>query len=150
MFSFANLMLFSSLKEGRFPAYEAVIPQENPINFQVSRKDFLNSIRRVGIYSNQSTFQVRVSLSDELTTITAEDIDFANKAEENINGTLTGDNMDIGFNSKFLREILENMDSETVSLEMSQPNRAALILPGEKLDPNEDLLMLIMPVMLNY
>lgn len=150
MFSFANLMLFSSLKEGRFPAYEAVIPQENPIVFQVSRKDFLNSIRRVGIYSNQSTFQVRVSLSDELTTITAEDIDFANKAEENINGTLTGDNMDIGFNSKFLREILENMDSETVSLEMSQPNRAALILPGEKLDPNEDLLMLIMPVMLNY
>lgn len=149
-FSFANMMLFSSLKEGRFPAYEAVIPKENPNVFLVSRKDFLNSIRRVGIYSNQSTYQVRVTLSDELTKITAEDLDYSNKAEENINGNFTGEAMEIGFNSKFLREILENMDCENVSLEMSQPNRAALVLPAEQFDENEELLMLIMPVMLNY
>ena len=93
---------------------------------------------------------MRVTLSDELTKITAEDLDYSNKAEENINGNFTGEAMEIGFNSKFLREILENMDCETVSLEMSQPNRAALVLPGEQFDPNEELLMLIMPVMLNY
>lgn len=149
-FSFANMMLFSSLKEGRFPAYEAVIPKENPNVFLVSRKDFLNSIRRVGIYSNQSTYQVRVTLSDELTKITAEDLDFSNKAEENINGNFTGEPMEIGFNSKFLREILENMDCENVSLEMSVPNRAALVLPSEPFNEHEELLMLIMPVMLNY
>ncbi|MCL2245869.1 MAG: DNA polymerase III subunit beta [Lentimicrobiaceae bacterium] len=149
-FSFANIVLFSSLKEGKFPAYQAVIPKENPNKFEVVRKDFHKSICRVGIFSNQSTFQVRVSLSDEKTVITAEDLDFSNKAEEMITGAYTGEPMDIGFNSKFLREMLENLDSDVIALEMSQPNRAALILPTEQDSSEEDLLMLIMPVMLNY
>ena len=149
-FSFENIVLFSSLKEGKFPAYQAVIPKENPNKFIVKRSDFHKSICRVGIYSNQSTFQVRVSLSDEKTVITAEDLDFSNKAEENITGAYTGEAMDIGFNSKFLREMLENLDSKEISLEMSQPNRAALIIPTEQDAAEEDLLMLIMPVMLNY
>ena len=149
-FTVANIVLFSSLKEGKFPAYQAVIPQENPNKFIVDRKDFHKSICRVGIYSNQSTFQVRISLSDEKTVITAEDLDFSNKAEEQIKGSYEGETMDIGFNSKFLREMLENLDSETIALEMSQPNRAALLIPAEQDSPEEDLLMLIMPVMLNY
>ncbi|MCL1850437.1 MAG: DNA polymerase III subunit beta [Bacteroidetes bacterium] len=149
-FSFANIVLFSSLKEGKFPAYQAVIPKDNPNKFVVDRKDFHKSICRVGIYSNQSTFQVRISLSDEKKVVTAEDLDFSNKAEEVIKGSYIGETMDIGFNSKFLREMLENLDSETISLEMSQPNRAALIVPTEQDSPDEDLLMLIMPVMLNY
>jgi DNA polymerase-3 subunit beta len=82
--------------------------------------------------------------------ITAEDLDFSNKAEENITGSYIGENMDIGFNSKFLREMLENLDSKEIVLEMSQPNRAALLTPTEQESPEEDLLMLIMPVMLNY
>ncbi|MCQ2284738.1 MAG: DNA polymerase III subunit beta [Bacteroidales bacterium] len=149
-FSFDNFVLFSSLKEGKYPNYENVIPKDNPNSLIVSRDEFLKSIRRVGIYSNQSTFQVRVSLSEEMTNITAEDMDFSNKAAENITGEYVGEKMDIGFNSKFLREMLENMDGDQIRLEMSQPNRAALILPVEEFDENESVLMLIMPVMLNY
>jgi len=148
-FVFSNITLFSSLKEGKFPAYEAVIPQDNPNKFVVDRKNFHKSICRVGIYSNQSTYQVRVSLTQEGTTITAEDLDYSSKAEENISGFYSGEDMEIGFNSKFLREMLENIDSNEISIEMSQPNRAVLILQTEKLDPDEDLLMLIMPVMLS-
>ena len=149
-FSFGNLQLFSSLKEGKYPNYENVIPKENPNTLVVNREEFLRSIKRVGNYSNQSTFQVRVSLSEEGTNITAEDIDFSNKAEESIAGLYSGEKMDIGFNSKFLREMLENMDGTEIRLEMSRPDRAALILPVEEFSAEENLLMLIMPVMLNY
>lgn len=149
-FSFGNLQLFSSLKEGKYPNYDAVIPKENPNCLVVNREEFLRSIKRVGNYSNQSTFQVRLSLSEEGTTATAEDIDYSNKAEESISGIYTGDKMDIGFNSKFLREMLENMDGTEIRLEMSRQDRAALILPPEGDASDEDLLMLIMPVMLNY
>ena len=149
-FSFGNLQLYSSLKEGKYPNYENVIPKENPNTLVVNREEFLRSIKRVGNYSNQSTFQVRISLSEEGTNITAEDIDFSNKAEESIAGLYSGEKMDIGFNSKFLREMLENMDGAEIRLEMSRPDRAALILPVEEYSAEESLLMLIMPVMLNY
>lgn len=148
-FSFGNMVLYSSLKEGKFPNYEAVIPQNNPNTFVVSKDEFLKSIKRVGIYSNQSTFQVRVALSQEKSNITAEDMDFSNKASEDVTGVFTGEPMNIGFNAKFLREMLDTMDAEQIRLELSEPNRAALIIPEEQYDENEDLLMLIMPVMLN-
>lgn len=148
-FSFSNYTLYSSLKDGKYPNYDSVIPKNNPNTFVVSRGEFLKSIRRVGIYSNQSTFQVRVSLSEEKSGIMAEDMDYSNKASEDVVGIYTGESMNIGFNSKFLCEMLSNIDSEQVRLEMSQPNRAALILPEEEFDENENLLMLIMPVMLN-
>ena len=147
-FTFDNIMLFSRLKEGKFPNYEAVIPTDNPNVLVVDKDDFLKSIRRVGIFSSQSTYQVRMELSEENIHITAEDIDFSNKAEENISGAYTGEVMAIGFNSKFLREILENMDTKDIRIEMSQPNRAAILLPSEEADPDETLLMLIMPVIL--
>lgn len=150
-FVFDNITLYSRLKEGKFPNYESVIPTENPNKLVVSREEFLKSIRRVGIFSSQSTYQVRVALSDESIHITAEDIDYSNKAEENISGIYNGEPMEIGFNSKFLREMLENMDAQEISIEMSQPNRAAIILPVEEFSKEENLLMLIMPVMLgNY
>ncbi len=148
-FTFENIEIFSKLKEGKFPNYEAVIPTENPNKLVVLRDDFLKSIRRVGIYSSQSTYQVRISLNEETVNITGEDIDYSNKAEEVISGNYTGEPMDIGFNSKFLREILENIDSQEIVLEMSLPNRAALILPTKQFNDEEDLLMLIMPIMLN-
>lgn len=149
-FSFSNMVLFSSLKEGKYPNYEAVIPTENENKFSIERDEFLKSIKRVGNFSNQSTFQVRLSLSEETATITAEDIDFSNKAEENLSGNYVGEAIDIGFNSKFLREMVENLDFSEICLEMSQPNRAALLLPSNNTNPDENLLMLIMPVMLNY
>lgn len=149
-FSFGNWTLYSSLVEGKYPNYRAVIPTDNPNTFVVSRDEFLKSIRRVGIYSNQSTYQVRISLSDTAANITAEDMDYSNKANETVNGEYTGEPMDIGFNSRFLREMLENMDSDRICLKLSEPGRAALILPVQEFDESETLLMLIMPVMLNY
>ncbi|MDR1758824.1 MAG: DNA polymerase III subunit beta [Bacteroidales bacterium] len=147
-FAYENIVLLSRLKEGKFPNYEAVIPTENTNVLVIQREDLLRSIRRVGIYASQSTFQIRISLSEDTVHIMAQDTDYSNKAEETLSGQYSGEPMDIGFNSKFLREILENMDSDKVRLEMSQPNRAALILPEKEDIPTESLLMLIMPVML--
>ena len=115
----------------------------------VSREELIKSIRRVGIYSNQSTYQIRITLSESATNITAEDMDYSNKAEESISGEYNGEPMEIGFNAKFLREMLENIDTPEVRLEMSQPKRAALLFPADETDDKESLLMLIMPVMLN-
>ena len=142
--------MYSSLKEGNYPNYKVVIPTNNDKTFVVSRDAFLLSIRRVGNYANQSTSQIRISLNNESATITAEDIDYSNKAEESITGTYQGEPIDIGFNSKFLREILDNIDASEIQLEMSLPTRAAIISPvnQQETDP-ENLLMLIMPVMLN-
>ena len=149
-FSFNNIVLYSSLKEGKYPNYRNVIPSNNDKSFVVSRDSFLQCIRRVGIYANQSTYQIRISLNDEITTIAAEDIDYSKKAEETIVGIYTGEAMEIGFNSKFLREILENIESNEIQMDLSQPNRAALIYPADQKEGDaENLLMLIMPVMLN-
>ncbi|MBR4136325.1 MAG: DNA polymerase III subunit beta [Bacteroidales bacterium] len=148
-FSFSNFTLYSSLKEGKYPAYENVIPKENHNILTVSREEMIKSIRRVGIYSNQSTYQIRISLSEGSTNITAEDMDYSNKAEESITSEYTGEPMEIGFNAKFLREMLENIDTPEIRMEMSMPKRAALVFPAEETDDKETLLMLIMPVMLN-
>ncbi|MCQ2279888.1 MAG: DNA polymerase III subunit beta [Bacteroidales bacterium] len=149
-FSFGNIVLYSSLLEGSYPKYRSVIPTNNDKTFVVSRDAFLQCIRRVGLYANQSTYQIRVSLTDEVTNINSEDIDYSKKAHESLSGTYTGEPMDIGFNAKFLREILENVDAPEVQLDMSQPNRAAIIYPvDQKEDAEEHILMLIMPVMLN-
>ncbi|MDR2979261.1 MAG: DNA polymerase III subunit beta [Bacteroidales bacterium] len=150
-FSFENVLLYTRLKDGKFPNYETVIPTENPNKLIISRDELLKCIRRMGIFASQSTYQIRVSLSEERINITAEDIDFSNKAEEDVSGIYSGEPLEIGFNSKFLREMLENMDAPEIRIEMSQPNRAAIILPTEEFMPEENLLMLIMPVMLgNY
>lgn len=149
-FAFGNITLYSSLKEGNYPNYQVVIPKDNDKSFVVSRDSFLQSIRRVGIYANQSTYQIRVSLAADSASVTGEDIDYSKKAQESVVGTFTGDPIEIGFNAKFLREILENIDAPEIQLEMQQPNRAAIICPyGQTDEDDEYLLMLIMPVMLN-
>ncbi|MDR3046206.1 MAG: DNA polymerase III subunit beta [Bacteroidales bacterium] len=148
-FTFENIELYSRLKEGKFPNYEAVIPTDNENKLLVQRNDFLKSIRRVGNFSSQSTYQIRVSINEEIINIKAEDIDYSNKADETLTGNYTGEPIEIGFNAKFLREMLENMDSEVVSIDMSTPSRAALVLPAEEYTDDENLLMLIMPVMLS-
>lgn len=149
-FSFGDWVLYSSLIEGKFPNYQAVIPDNNVNTFVVSRDELLKSIRRVCIYSNQSTHLIRISLSDSAAHITAEDMDYSNRAAEVVNGEYTGEPMDIGFNSRYIREMLENMDSDQVCLKLSSPGRAALLSPIREFDENESLLMLLMPVMLNY
>jgi DNA polymerase III subunit beta len=147
-FSFGKFNLICRLIDGKYPNYEAVIPKENPNKLTIDRTAFLSSIRRVSIFSNKSTHQVRLKLSGSELQVSAEDLDYSNEAVERLTCTYEGEDMEIGFNSKFLMEMLNNLETEQVSLEMSQPNRAGILTPITD-SPDEDILMLVMPIMLN-
>ncbi len=149
-FAFGRVQLICKLIEGKYPNYTAVIPTDNPNKLQIERVPLLNAIRRVSIYANQSTHQLRFSITGRSLVLSAEDVDYSNEAREILNCNYDGEDMDIGFNSKFLHEMLNNLDSPEIIFEMSQPNRAGLIKPvNEEERTTEDILMLIMPLMLN-
>ena len=144
-----NLRLTCRLVEGKYPNYEAVIPKENPNVMQIGRVDFLNSVRRVSIFSNKTTHQVRLKIAGAELQISAEDFDYSNKAEERLDCEYQGDDLQIGFNSRFLIEMLNNLSCSEIKLSMSLPNRAGIITPLDNIDKGEDITMLVMPVMLN-
>ena len=148
-FKFNKNKLTCRLIDGKFPNYEAVIPKENPNVLSINREVFLNSVRRVSIFSNKTTHQVRLKIAGTSLNISAEDFDYSNKADEKLECDYKGDDMQIGFNSKFLIEMLNNLDTEMVTLSMSHPNRAGIIRPENTANKNEDVTMLVMPVMLN-
>lgn len=134
--------------EGRYPNYNSVIPQDNPNKILLDRQVFLNAMKRVSVFSNPASSLVKLQLSNNQMVISAQDIDFSTAAEETLQCDYTGTAMNIGFKSNFLIEILNNIPAAEVTLELSDPSRAGLILPVEK-DGDEDLLMLLMPMMLN-
>lgn len=148
-FTFNNTQLVCRLIDGKYPNYEAVIPKENPNKLLIDRSQFLSSVRRVSIFSNKTTHQIRLKIAGAELNISAEDIDFSNKAEERLSCDYQGDDMQIGFNSRFLTEMLNNLSSDNVQLEMSLPNRAGILTPADGLDEGEQIIMLVMPVMLN-
>ncbi|ULC60763.1 DNA polymerase III subunit beta [Flaviramulus sp. BrNp1-15] len=148
-FTFENSELICRLIDGKYPNYEAVIPKENPNKLVIDRNQFLNSVRRVSIFSNKTTHQIRLKIAGAELNISAEDIDYSNKAEERLTCDYQGDDMQIGFNSRFLTEMLNNLSSDEVQLEMSMPNRAGILTPVDGLDEGEQITMLVMPVMLN-
>lgn len=118
-FSFENIELVCRLIDGKYPNYEAVIPKENPNKLTISRQQFLSSVRRVSIFSNKTTHQIRLKVAGAELNISAEDIDYSNKAEERLSCDYQGDDMQIGFNSRFLTEMLNILTSDDVTLEMS-------------------------------
>ncbi|MFT5849111.1 DNA polymerase III subunit beta [Psychroserpens sp.] len=148
-FTFENTILVCRLIDGKYPNYEAVIPKENPNKLTIDRTQFLNSVRRVSIFSNKTTHQIRLKIAGAELNISAEDIDYSNKAEERLTCDYQGDDMQIGFNSRFLTEMLNNLNADNVQLEMSLPNRAGILTPIDGLDDGEHVTMLVMPVMLN-
>lgn len=148
-FSFENTILICRLIDGKYPNYEAVIPKENPNKLSIARNQLLSSVRRVSIFSNKTTHQIRLKIAGAELNISAEDIDYSNKAEERLTCSYQGDDMQIGFNSRFLVEMLNNLTSDDVQLEMSLPNRAGILTPIDGLDEGENVTMLVMPVMLN-
>ena len=149
-FIFDKSSITCRLIDGTFPNYEAVIPKDNPNVLTIDRQLFLNSARRVSIFSNKTTNQIRLKLAGSLLNISAEDFDFSNKADENLECQYSGDDIQIGFNSKFLIEMLNNLDSDMITLSMSHPNRAGIIRPLiESGESKESITMLVMPVMLN-
>ncbi|MCB9263212.1 MAG: DNA polymerase III subunit beta [Flavobacteriales bacterium] len=147
-FNFGDIQLICRFIDERYPDYNAVIPAENPRVLTINRNDFLNSVRRISIFSNKSTHQIRLKISGSELVISTEDMDMANEATERLACDFKGDDIEIGFNSRLLMEVLSNMDSENINLEMSVPSRAGILLPDEN-DEGEDLLMLVMPMMLN-
>ena len=148
-FTFENIDLVCRLIDGKYPNYEAVIPKENPNKLVIGRNQFLNSVKRVSIFSNKTTHQIRLKIAGAELHISAEDIDYSNKADERLTCDYQGDDMQIRFNSRFLTEMLGNLGSEDVSLEMSLPNRAGILTPIDGQDEGEETIMLVMPVMLN-
>ena len=110
---------------------------------------FLSSVRRVAIFSNKTTHQIRLKIAGAELNVSAEDIDYSNKAEERLTCDYQGDDMQIGYNSRFLTEMLTNLQSDMIMLEMSLPNRAGILTPVDGLEEGETVTMLVMPVMLN-
>ncbi|MFW5892259.1 MAG: DNA polymerase III subunit beta [Bacteroidota bacterium] len=148
-FVFKNITMTCRLIDGKYPNYNAVIPQENPNHLTLDRSPFLNALRRVSLFSNQATYQVKFKISGTELHLNAEDLDYSNEAKERLTCHYEGNDMEIGFNSKFMVEMLTNLETEQVRMEMSQPNRAGLIFPVNDENKEDDILMLVMPVMLN-
>ncbi|MDG1930088.1 MAG: DNA polymerase III subunit beta [Flavobacteriaceae bacterium] len=148
-FSFDDTVVVCRLIDGKYPNYEAVIPKENPNVMSINRVQLLNTVKRVSIFSNKTTHQIRLRIAGAELHISAEDIDYSNKAEERLTCSFQGDDMQIGFNARFLTEMLSNLSSDEIQLELSLPNRAGIITPVDGLDEGEQVTMLVMPVMLN-
>jgi DNA polymerase-3 subunit beta len=148
-FTFKNSIMVCRLIDGKYPNYDAVIPKENPNILTLDRSSFLNSVKRISIFSSKTTHQIRLKMAGTELNVSAEDIDFSNKADERLQCSYQGDDMQIGFNSRFLLEMLNNLDSNDVQLHMSLPNRAGILKPLDGLEDGEEITMLVMPVMLN-
>ena len=147
-FKFGNIKMICRLIDERFPDYENVIPMDNTNKMTIDRSEFLSSLKRIAIYANKTTHQVRLKITGSELQISAEDLDFANEANERLSCEHDGEDIEIGFNARFLVEMLNNLYTDKVELLLSEPNKAGLIVPTDK-DDNEDILMLVMPVMLN-
>lgn len=144
----ANFEMICRLIEGRYPNYNSVIPQENPFKVTIDRISFLNALKRVSVFSNPASSLVKLQLKESEMVVSAQDIDFSTSAEEKIVCQFDGTELNIGFKATYLIEILSNINSEEVILELADPSRAGLIVPAEN-EENEDQLMLLMPMMLN-
>jgi len=146
-FESENTVVACRLMDATYPDYSVVIPQNNPNILVINRLDFLNSLKRIFIYSNKSTYQAILNIVEDSMSIAGQDNDFSNEAAEQLACQFNGEPMIMGFNSKFLIEMLGVMDTEEVKFELGLPNRAGLLFPGEQ-GSGEHLLMLVMPVMI--
>lgn len=145
-FTFGNNIWICRLIDGKYPNYLAVIPKENPNVLTINRSLLLNAIKRASIMSNKSTNQVRFKLSGNILHLHAEDTEYANKADMQVPCDYNGEDINIGFSSKFLSEMLAVLGADDITMKMSQSNRPGIIEPVDGLEENEHLLMLSMPV----
>lgn len=148
-FNLGDYRLVCRLVEGNYPSYNSVIPKNNPNKLTIDRNEFLNALKRVSVYSNQASNLVKLQLAGNQMTVSAQDLDFSISAYERLKCQYEGDDMEIGFKSTFLMEILSNLSSGDVQLELSDPTRAGILLPASLENENEDVLMLLMPMMIN-
>lgn len=143
-----NIRLVGRLIDARYPNYESVIPKDNPNVLTVDKNLFINRLMRVQNFANKSTMLVRLKLAGSQLTLDAENLDFSSQAHEVLPCVYDGADMEIGFNSRFLIEVLKNVSEPEVTLKLSVPSRPGVIEPAQNTDENEHLLMLIMPLMI--
>ncbi|BEG98897.1 DNA polymerase III subunit beta [Bacteroides sedimenti] len=148
VFNMENYRMVCRLIEGRFPNYNSVIPQNNPNKITVDRLQLISALKRVSVFSSQASSLIKLRMQENLLVISAQDIDFSTSAEESLVCQYQGSPMSIGFKSTFLIDILNNIASSDVIIELADPSRAGVIVPLEQ-EEDEDLLMLLMPMMLN-
>jgi DNA polymerase-3 subunit beta len=148
-FILGNYKVVCRLVEGNYPNYNSVIPKNNPRKITIDRVEFFNTLRRVSVFSNQASNLVKLQLKGNQVMVSAQDIDFSISAYERIKCQYEGDEIEIGFKSVFLLEILSNIGSQDVMIELADPTRAGLFLPAITENESEDLLMLLMPMMIN-
>jgi DNA polymerase-3 subunit beta len=148
-FILSDYKMMCRLVEGNYPSYNSVIPTENPNKLTIDRIGFLNTLKRVSVFSNQASNLVKLQLTGNQLTISAQDIDFSISAYERLNCQYEGEDMEIGFKSTFLIEILANLSTQDIVMELSDPTRAGLILPSSRETEEEDILMLLMPMMIS-
>jgi len=147
-FDFDDARVLARLIDEPYPNYQAVIPVENDKRMTINRSDMLSAAKRVALYSSSMTNQIRLSVESDKVTISAEDVERASSASETVSCDYDGDDLVIGFNGVYLTEVLNNIDGDEVLFEFSSPNRAGVVTPVEQAE-GENLMMLIMPVMLN-
>ncbi len=148
IFKMSTYNIICRLVEGSYPNYNSVIPSDSPNKMQVDRVEFYNTLKRVSVFSNPASNLVRLNLAANQITISAQDIDYSISAYERINCQYEGQEMEIGFKSVFLLDILSNYSCTDIIMELSDPSRSGIMLPSEK-DEKEDVLMLLMPMMIN-
>ena len=149
LFRLKNQVLICRLIEGNYPNYNAVIPANNPNKVFVDRLELLNAIRRVAVCSNQSTNLIKLDISKGTINLTAQDLDFSVSAQESLPCDYEGEDIVIGFKSTFLIEILSNIETTTVLVELADSTRAGVFKPVYDQQPSNDTLMLLMPMMIN-
>ena len=147
-FEMPNHRMICRLIEGRYPNYNSVIPQNNPFKITIDRAAILSALRRVSVFSSQSSSLIKLRMNNNELLISAQDIDFSTSAEEKLTCSYEGNPMSIGFKATFLMDILSNINGQDVVIEVSDPSRAGVLVPAEQAE-NEELLMLLMPMMLN-
>lgn len=147
-FKSGNTIVITRLINEQYPNYESVIPRDNEKELLISKEQMLATVRRVSIFSSSSTRQIRLQLESDKMTIRAEDLDLSSEAKETISCDYSEEEMEIGFNAKYLADVLSNIDGDDVRFEFSTPNRAGIVKPADE-EEGEQMLMLVMPVMLN-
>ncbi len=147
-FKSGSTIVITRLINEQYPNYESVIPRDNDKSLLIDKNQMLATVRRVSVFSSSTTRQIRLQLQSDKITIRAEDLDMSSEAKETISCEYGNDEMEIGFNAKYLGDVLSNVDGDEAKFEFSTPNRAGIVKPAEE-DEGEQMLMLVMPVMLN-
>ncbi len=147
-FKLEDMIVISRLVDARYPDYNAVIPVNNPNILTVNRLDFLSALKRIGIYANKTTNQVILNINETKIVLSSQDLDFSNEASEELNCSYEGDSIDVAFNSKFVIEMLGVLETDEVILKLSTPRNAGILMPSENV-ANQEIIMIVMPVMLS-